>query len=194
MSKKMQKESLKSGSGAKAVSKAAAMAGAASASTELMPGDPAPSFSLPGDDGRSISLADFTGRKLVVFFYPRAGTPGCTIEATDFSGLAPNFAAANTALLGVSADPLKALERFRKKHLLEIPLATDEVHNVLTSYGVWEKKSMYGKVFEGVVRTTFLIGEKGVIQKIWRKAKVDGHAREVLAAANASAARPFPEN
>ncbi len=110
MSKKMQKESAKPGS----VAKAAAKAGTASPSTGLMPGDSAPSFSLPDERGNAVSLADFAGQKLVLFFYPRAGTPGCTIEAKDFSRLAPKFAAANTALLGVSADPPKVLESFRK--------------------------------------------------------------------------------
>lgn len=181
MSKKTQKESVKRGSGAKA----AARSGTASAPVGLMPGDPAPSFSLPDEHGNLISLADFAGRKLVLFFYPRAGTPGCTLEAKDFSRLAPKFSAANTTLLGVSADPPKALAAFRAKQLLEIPLVADEDHSTLKAYGVWEKKSMYGKVFDGIVRTTFLIAGDGRILKIWRKVKVDGHADDVLAAAKA---------
>ena len=188
MSKKMQKESVKPGS----VAKAAKRSGTASASASPMPGDPAPSFSLPDEHGDLVSLADFAGQKLVLFFYPRAGTPGCTVEAKDFSRLAPKFASVNTALLGVSADPPKALAAFRAKQLLKIPLATDEDHSVLKAYGVWEKKSMYGKVFDGIVRTTFLIAENGRILKVWRKVKVAGHAEDVLAAAKAGT--PFPEN
>ncbi|MBX9709831.1 MAG: peroxiredoxin [Xanthobacteraceae bacterium] len=182
MSKKMQKKSPKS----RCPAKAAAHSSTANPSIGPAQGDSAPAFSLPSDGGGIISLADFAGRKLVLFFYPRAGTPGCTIEAKDFSRLAPKFTAVNTVLLGISADPLKALAAFRKKNLLKIPLVTDEDHIALEAYGVWDKKSMYGKVFYGVVRTTFLIDETGHILQIWRKVKVNGHVNEVLTAAKTS--------
>ncbi len=137
-----------------------------------------------------MSLADFAGRNLVLFFYPRAGTPGCTIEASDFSRLAAKFAAMDTALLGVCADPVKSIETFHQKHLFKFPLATDELHSTLKAFGVWDKKSMYGKTFDGIVRSTFLIGKTGRILQIWRKVKVDGHAEAVLAAAKATEAKP----
>lgn len=108
-------------------------------------GDKAPDFHLPRDGGTQVSLADFKGRKLVLFFYPKADTPGCTTEARDFSGLAKAFAKAGTALLGVSADAPPKLDRFRDKHDLAVPLASDETHAVLTAYGVWGEKSLYGR-------------------------------------------------
>jgi thioredoxin-dependent peroxiredoxin len=149
----------------------------------LAEGSKAPAFRLPRDGGETISLADFAGRKLVLFFYPRANTPGCTKEAIDFTRLAGAFAENHTAVLGVSADPLKAQESFRDKHELGIPLVSDEQHEMLEAYGVWGEKSMYGKTFLGVLRTTVLIGADGRIIRIWRHVKVDGHADEVLAAA-----------
>ena len=149
----------------------------------LNEGDAAPAFSLPRDGGQLVSLASYAGRKLVIFFYPRADTPGCTLEAVAFSRLASAFAAAQTAVLGVSADPLKAQESFRDKHSLSVPLISDEKLGMLKAYGVWGEKSMYGKTFMGIVRTTVLIGGTGRILKIWRHVKVDGHADEVLAAA-----------
>jgi thioredoxin-dependent peroxiredoxin len=148
-------------------------------------GAKAPAFHLPRDGGDTVSLADFTGRKLVLFFYPRANTPGCTKEAIDFTRLADAFAASQTAILGVSADPLKAQEAFRDKHQLAVPLVSDEAHEMLESYGVWGEKSMYGKTFLGILRTTVLIGADGRIARIWRNVKVDGHADDVLAAAKA---------
>jgi peroxiredoxin Q/BCP len=149
----------------------------------LAEGSKAPAFHLPRDGGETVSLADFAGRKLVLFFYPRANTPGCTKEAIDFTRLARAFAESQTAVLGVSADPLKAQESFRDKHELGIPLVSDEQHEMLEAYGVWGEKSMYGKTFLGVLRTTVLIGADGRIIRIWRHVKVDGHADEVLAAA-----------
>ena len=140
----------------------------------------AASFTLPRDGGASVSLADYAGRKLVIFFYPRANTPGCTKEAIDFTRLSREFEAADTAVLGVSADPLKAQEKFRDKHELTVPLLSDETQDMLRAYGAWGEKSMYGKVFEGVLRTTVLIGRDGRIAKIWRAVKVDGHAEKVL--------------
>ena len=152
---------------------------------DLAPGTKAPPFTLPRDGGETVSLADFKGQKLVLFFYPRADTPGCTVESKAFSGLAGAFAKARTAVLGVSADPVKAQDAFKAKHRLAVPLASDETHKMLEAYGVWGEKSMYGKKFMGITRTTVLIGADGRIARIWPKVKVEGHAEEVLAAAKA---------
>ena len=157
----------------------------ASGKPPLAEGAKAPAFRLPRDGGGTVSLADHAGKKLVLFFYPRADTPGCTKEAIDFSRLAGAFAESQTAVLGVSADPLKAQESFRDKHGLSVPLASDEPHEMLEAYGVWGEKSMYGKVFYGILRTTVLIGADGRIVRIWRHVKVDGHADDVLAAVRA---------
>ena len=158
---------------------------AAARKFELAEGTKAPAFRLPRDGGETVSLADYSGRKLVLFFYPRADTPGCTKEAIDFTRLAAAFAESETAILGVSADPLKAQEAFRDKHQLSVPLVSDEKHEMLETYGVWGEKSMYGKTFQGILRTTILIGADGRIARIWRNVKVDGHADDVLAAARA---------
>jgi thioredoxin-dependent peroxiredoxin len=147
------------------------------------PESKAPAFSLPRDGGGKVSLADFKGQNLVLYFYPRADTPGCTIESKAFSSMAKAFAKARTAVLGVSADPVKAQDAFKAKHGLAIPLASDETHRMLEAYGVWGEKSMYGKKFMGITRTTFLIDQEGRIARIWPKVKVEGHAEEVLAAA-----------
>ena len=148
-------------------------------------GTKAPAFSLPSDGGGTVSLADFAGRKLVLYFYPRADTSGCTKEAIDFSRLRGDFGRANTEIVGVSADPVPALAKFKAKHQLAIALASDEKHRMLEAYGVWQEKSLYGRKFLGVVRTTFLIGPDGRIAKVWPKVSVDGHAADVLAAAKA---------
>jgi peroxiredoxin Q/BCP len=147
--------------------------------------DKAPNFKLPGDDGGTVSLADFKGRKLVIYFYPRADTPGCTRESIDFSKLRAAFAKAGADVIGVSADPVKAQEAFKKKHKLSVGLLSDETHAMLEAYGAWGKKSMYGKTFMGITRMTYLIGPDGRIAQVWPKVKVDGHADEVLAAAKA---------
>src|SRR5215468_5723651 len=152
---------------------------------KLAPGTKAPVFNLPRDGGGTVSLADFKGQNLVLYFYPRADTPGCTREAIAFSGLTKAFAKANTAVLGVSADPVPAQDAFKAKHKLKIPLASDETHKMLEAYGVWGEKSMYGKTFMGIVRTTFLIGSDGKIARVWTNVKVDGHAEQVLAAVEA---------
>jgi len=151
----------------------------------LAAGARAPAFTLPRDGGGTVSLADFRGRKLVLYFYPKADTPGCTREAIAFSALAAAFAKADAALLGVSADPVKAQDAFKAKHDLAIDLASDEAHRMLENYGVWGPKSMYGRTFMGITRATFLIAPDGRIAKVWPKVKVDGHAEEVLAAAKA---------
>jgi peroxiredoxin Q/BCP len=148
-------------------------------------GGSAPQFRLPRDGGGTIALSDFAGRKLVLFFYPRADTPGCTREAIDFTRLAGAFAEAGTAVVGISADPVKSQDSFRDKHKLSVPLLSDEQHGVLEAYGAWGEKSMYGKTFLGILRTTVLVDANGRIARVWRRVKVDGHADEVLAAARA---------
>lgn len=153
--------------------------------TSLAEGASAAAFSLPRDGGGSVSLAEYAGKKLVLFFYPRADTPGCTREAIDFTRLADDFADAGAAVLGVSADSVKAQDSFRDKHGLSVPLISDEQHEMLEAYGAWGEKSMYGRTFMGIIRTTILIGVDGRIARIWRNVRVDGHADEVLAAARA---------
>jgi peroxiredoxin Q/BCP len=153
--------------------------------TELVEGAMARPFSLPRDGGGSISLADYAGKKLVLFFYPRADTPGCTREAIDFTRLNSAFADEGAAVLGISADTVKAQESFRNKHQLSVPLISDEQHEMLEAYGAWGEKSMYGRSFLGIIRTTIVIGADGRIAKIWRNVRVDGHADEVLAVVRA---------
>lgn len=158
---------------------------APSQASELTEGQIAPNFASTRDDGQTVRLADFAGRKLVLFFYPRADTPGCTREAIDFTQLAGAFDSAKTDILGVSADDLKAQVKFRDKHKLGIPLVADMNRDIIDAYGVWGEKSMYGKTFLGILRTTVLIDPTGKIARIWRNVKVDGHAAEVLEAARA---------
>ncbi|NWG25266.1 MAG: peroxiredoxin [Pseudorhodoplanes sp.] len=146
-------------------------------------GAKAPAFRLPRDGGGEVSLADFRGRKLALFFYPRADTAGCTREAADFSSLYKDFENTGTAVLGVSADPVKKLDAFKRKHGLSVPLASDESQAILKAYGVWAEKSMYGRTFMGIVRTTYLIDPAGRIARVWEKVTVSGHADEVLEAA-----------
>ena len=148
-------------------------------------GDVAPDFRLPGDDGKEIGLSDFKGKKLVLYFYPKADTTGCTKEANEFNALLGDFAKAAVPVLAVSPDPVKALAKFKKKYGLAFPLVGDESHAMLEAYGVWTQKSMYGRSYMGVERSTFLIGKDGRIARSWRKVKVDGHAQEVLEAARA---------
>jgi thioredoxin-dependent peroxiredoxin len=152
---------------------------------ELVPGTKAPAFELPRDGGGTLSLADFAGRKLVLYFYPKADTPGCTKEAMDFSRLKGAFGKAGADIVGVSADPVPAQDKFKSKHKLGIALASDEKHRMLEAYGVWQEKSMYGRKFMGIVRTTVLIGPDQRIARVWPKVSVGGHAEEVLAAAQA---------
>jgi len=152
-------------------------------SKALSQGDKAPPFSLPTDGGGKASLAAFKGRNLVLFFFPKADTEGCTLEAKDFSARMKAFAKAGTDILGVSADSVARQDAFKRKHTLTIPLGSDEALKMLGAYGVWVEKSMYGRKFVGVARTTFLIGPTGRIARIWPKVKVPGHAEEVLEAA-----------
>jgi peroxiredoxin Q/BCP len=154
-------------------------------SAKLEPGATAPEFRLPRDGGGSVALSDFAGRRLVLYFYPKADTPGCTIEAKDFSRLAPAFDKAGIAVIGVSADPVKRQVAFKAKHGLQTPLASDETHEMLKAYGVWTEKSMYGRTYMGINRTTVLIGSDGRIIRVWPKVKIERHAEQVLAAATA---------
>ncbi|MBK5651793.1 MULTISPECIES: peroxiredoxin [Bradyrhizobium] len=151
----------------------------------LAEGAPAPAFDLPRDGGGSVSLRDYAGKKLVLFFYPRADTPGCTREAIDFTRLKGEFAAAGAEVVGISADTVKAQESFRNKHQLSVPLASDGAHQMLEAYGAWGEKSMYGRTFMGIIRTTVLVDSSGKVARIWRHVKVDGHAEAVLEAARA---------
>lgn len=152
---------------------------------KLDTGMKAPAFTLPRDGGGEVSLADFAGKKLVLYFYPKADTSGCTKEAIDFSRLRAAFAKAGTEILGVSADPVTAQDKFKAKHKLSIALASDEKRRMLEAYGVWQEKSMYGRKFMGIARTTFLIGPDQRIARVWPRVSVNGHADEVLAAAKA---------
>lgn len=154
----------------------------------LRSGDAAPDFELPRDGGGSLSLSALRGKPVVLFFYPKDDTRGCTQEAIAFSGLAEEFAAAGVALVGISPDSVKSHDRFVSKHDLTVPLAADEEKAVLNAYGVWVEKSMYGRKYMGVERTTFLIDAHGTIGRVWEKVKVAGHAEDVLAAAKALAA------
>lgn len=155
---------------------------------DLAEGAKAPAFTLPRDGGFRVSLKDFKGHNLVLYFYPKADTPGCTKEAIAFSGLRAAFAKAGTEILGVSADPVAAQDKFKTKHKLTIGLASDETKKMLEDYGAWGEKSMYGRKYMGVFRKTFLIDGNGRIAKIWLNVKVPGHAEEVLEAARALAA------
>jgi peroxiredoxin Q/BCP len=148
-------------------------------------GDPIPDIALETPEGASVRPSDFRGRKLVLFFYPKDDTPGCTVENKDFSALAAEFEAAGTALLGVSKDPPAKHVKFTAKHGLTAPLATDADGGLSDALGVWGQKSLYGRLFMGMHRTTYLIDADGRIARVWRKVKVNGHAAEVLEAAKA---------
>ena len=146
-------------------------------------GDAAPAFSLPTDGGGTVSLAGLKGKNVCLYFYPKDDTSGCTKEAIAFNGLRAEFAAANTTIIGLSADSVASHDKFKKKYDLAFTLASDEEKAALEAYGVWVEKSMYGKKYMGIERTTVLIDKTGKIAAIWNKVKVDGHAEEVLAAA-----------
>lgn len=150
--------------------------------TDLAPGQHAPAVSLPRDGGDIVSLSDFAGQKVILYFYPRDDTSGCTKEAIGFSALADQFAAADAVVLGVSKDSVKKHEKFRDKHDLTVALLSDEDGDVCERYGVWVEKSMYGKTYMGIERATFLIDQDGKIAQIWRKVKVPGHVEAVLEA------------
>ena len=146
-------------------------------------GDPAPDFRLPADGGGVAALSDYRGRKLVLYFYPRDDTPGCTTEAQAFRDALDDFNRAGAAILGVSPDTPAKHDRFKAKHALPFALGSDEDRAVAEAYGVWVEKRMYGRVYMGIERSTFLIGADGAVQEIWRKVKVPGHAEAVLEAA-----------
>ena len=150
---------------------------------DLKIGDKAPAFTLPATGGEPISLEGLKGRKAVLYFYPKDDTPGCTSEAIAFQGLKAEFASAGTDIIGVSADSVASHDKFAQKHKLDFALASDEERTMLEAYGVWVEKSMYGRKYMGIERTTVLIDRDGRIARIWPKVKVPGHAEEVLAAA-----------
>ena len=152
---------------------------------ELIAGAKAPAFTLQRDGGGTVSLKDFKGRNLVLYFYPKADTPGCTKEAVSFSRLQGEFAKTGTTILGVSADTVAAQDKFKSKHKLAITLGADATKKMLMAYGAWGEKSMYGRKYIGVIRKTFLIDATGHIIRIWPKVRVPGHAEEVLAAIHA---------
>jgi thioredoxin-dependent peroxiredoxin len=151
----------------------------------LMPGTQAPAFSLPATGGAKISLESLKGKKVVLYFYPKDNTSGCTLEAQNFEALRKDFESADTEIVGVSPDTLKSHDRFRAKYGLRFPLASDETKTMLEAYGVWVEKRMYGLTYMGVERTTVLIDRDGTIARVWNKVKVPGHVEEVLAAAKA---------
>ena len=153
--------------------------------THLTEGDAAPAVDLPRDGGETVSLSDYAGRKVVLYFYPRDDTSGCTKEATGFTQASDDFAAADTVVLGVSKDSVAKHEKFRDKHDLGVALLSDADGDVCERYGVWVEKSMYGKTHMGIERATFLIDREGRIARSWRKVKVPGHVDEVLDAARA---------
>lgn len=150
--------------------------------SEPATGDMAPDFTLPGDGGSTISLSALKGRPVVLFFYPKDDTSGCTAEAVDFTRLKSEFDAVGAALIGMSPDNVRKHDKFKAKHELSVALAADEDKTTLEAYGVWAEKSMYGRKYMGVERSTFLIDRDGRIARVWRKVKVPGHAQEVLEA------------
>ena len=149
----------------------------------LNEGDQAPDFSLPRDGGETITLGNYSGNKVVVYFYPKDSTPGCTVEANDFTRLKAEFDAINVEIAGVSRDSLKRHENFINKQELKIALLSDEDGSMTEAFGVWVEKKNYGRTYMGIERSTFLIDETGKIERIWRKVRVKGHVDAVLAAA-----------
>lgn len=145
-------------------------------------GKKAPAFSLPSVSGRQVALKDFTGKKVVLYFYPKDNTPGCTQEACDFRDNIARVQAAGAVVLGVSADSIASHEKFREKYELPFELLTDEDHAMMDKYGVWKEKMNYGRTYMGIERTTVLIDEEGVVMRVWSKVKVKGHVDQVLAA------------
>ena len=146
-------------------------------------GQAAPDFNLPTDDGKTLSLSSLKGKKVVLYFYPKDDTPGCTKESCEFRDNLPNFSGVNAQIIGISRDDTASHVKFKNKFGLNFPLVSDLDGKDCEAYGTWVEKSMYGKKYMGIERSTFLIDEKGNLQKIWRKVSVDGHAQEVLNAA-----------
>lgn len=151
----------------------------------LQVGAKAPAFSLPGNNEQTITLADYAGKNVVIYFYPKDDTPGCTTEGKDFTAAAEEFAAANTVVIGISKDTAAKHDKFIAKHALNVTLASDEAGKTIEDYGVWVEKNMYGRKYMGIERATFLIDVNGVVQQIWRKVRVKGHIDAVLEAAKA---------
>ena len=147
---------------------------------DIPEGSPAPDFDMPADDGGRVSLEGLSGKSVVLYFYPKADTPGCTNEGKDFTAMKTAFARKGAVVIGVSKDPVKKLAKFRAKHELGVVLASDEDGAVCEVYGVWGEKQLYGRTYMGIERATFLIGPDGVIAKVWRNVKVPGHAQTVL--------------
>ncbi|MGD8565834.1 MAG: thioredoxin-dependent thiol peroxidase [Candidatus Bathyarchaeota archaeon] len=143
-------------------------------------GETAPNFTLKADDRRDVSLSDYQGKKIVLYFYPKDGTPGCTNEAIQFKDTIEEFRKEDAIIIGVSKDTINSHKRFKQKHKLPFTLLSDPDGKVLDLYGVWKKKSMYGRTFMGTERTTFIIDEKGIITKVFRKVKVKGHTQSCL--------------
>jgi len=153
--------------------------------SNLQKDDMAPDFTLPCDDGKNVTLSDLRGGNVVLYFYPKDDTSGCTVEAVDFTALLLQFEAENTRVFGISPDGVASHCKFKDKHALTVPLLADEEKTTLQAYGVWGEKSMYGRKYMGVERTTLLIDAQGKIAQIWRKVSVSGHAEAVLKAAQA---------
>ena len=154
-------------------------------SKPLTEGSKAPAFTLDADGGAKVSLKDFAGKNVVLYFYPKDDTSGCTKEAIEFTAALPQFKKAGAVVLGVSKDSVAAHDKFKGKHNLKVQLASDPEGKMIEAYGAWVEKSMYGRTYMGIDRSTFLIDETGTIRKIWRKVKVPGHVEDVLAAAKA---------
>ena len=153
--------------------------------SELKPGDKAPNFTLPADGERDVSLTDFAGKSVVLFFYPKDDTPGCTKEAIGFTEKLADFEAAGAVVIGLSKDTVAKHNKFRDKHDLKVILASDADSEITEAYGAWVEKKMYGKTYMGIERCTYLIGPDGVIKQVWRKVKVPGHVDAVLDAVKA---------
>ena len=147
---------------------------------KLQPGDPAPAFTLPDQDGKTVSLGDFKGEKVLVYFYPRDDTPGCTKEACQFNDNLQALRQAKVPVIGISADSAASHVKFRNKYGLQFPLLTDADRKVMEQFGAYGQKMMYGKPVTGVIRSTFLIGGDGKVEKVWYSVKADGHAAQVL--------------
>jgi thioredoxin-dependent peroxiredoxin len=161
----------------------------------IEPGQPAPSFSVLADDGRTVTLESLRGRYVVLYFYPKDDTPGCTKEACELRDAFPRFSDADATILGVSADSVASHQKFKTKYSLPFTLLADTNKTLADAFGVWKQKSMYGRTFLGIERTTFLIDPRGIIAHVWHKVKVGGHAAAVasaLADAKATADRPVP--
>ncbi|MBP6818700.1 MAG: thioredoxin-dependent thiol peroxidase [Ferrovibrio sp.] len=156
-----------------------------SKNAELKPGDKAPAFTLPGDNGSKLSLSQFKGKPVVLYFYPKDDTTGCTKEALDFTAAQAKFDKLGAVVIGCSRDSVAKHDKFKTKHKLSVKLASDEEGTVTEAYGVWVEKSLYGRKYMGIERATFLIDGSGKIRQIWHKVKVPGHIAEVLAAVQA---------